>query len=173
MFPACVYAGQIIAVFAIVIVAIWGATHWRPRRWAIRQRSVLPGSRSRATQQTKLVSAMARPWANVKEIVAAHLYKPKGIFLGVPRGDAYLRHDGPDHVMRVAPTRSGKGLVSPTVPARTSSAIMHDITGENWQFTTRWRSTFSHLPAVRSDQSNSARYNPLLEVRRRERQDRR
>jgi hypothetical protein len=28
MFPACVYAGQIIAVFAVVIVAIWGATHW-------------------------------------------------------------------------------------------------------------------------------------------------
>jgi hypothetical protein len=81
----------------------------RPRRWAIRQRSVLPGSRSRATRQTKLVSAMARPWANVRETVAAHLYKPKGIFLGVPRGDAYLRHDGPDHVMRVAPTRSGKG----------------------------------------------------------------
>ena len=28
MFPARVYVGQIIAVFAIVIVAIWGATQW-------------------------------------------------------------------------------------------------------------------------------------------------
>jgi type IV secretion system protein VirD4 len=28
MFPARVYVGQIIAVFAIVIIAIWGATQW-------------------------------------------------------------------------------------------------------------------------------------------------
>ena len=28
MFPARVYVGQIIAVFAIVLAAIWGATQW-------------------------------------------------------------------------------------------------------------------------------------------------
>jgi type IV secretion system protein VirD4 len=28
MFPARIYIGQIVAVFAIVVAAIWGATQW-------------------------------------------------------------------------------------------------------------------------------------------------
>jgi hypothetical protein len=45
----------------------------------------------------------------VKEVTAAGLFKPKGVFLG-RMGDAYLRHDGPRacHVLRANPLRQGR-----------------------------------------------------------------
>lgn len=51
-------------------------------------------------------------WAESEEIRAAGLTQPTGVFLGRLRtreGD-YLRHEGPEHVMAFAPTRSGKGV---------------------------------------------------------------
>jgi type IV secretion system protein VirD4 len=58
-------------------------------------------------------------WAERAEIDKAGLTKAAGVFLGrlVSSGGAYLRHEGPEHVMAFAPTRSGKGvgLVVPTL----------------------------------------------------------
>ena len=90
-----------------------------------------------------------------------------GVFLGRLDG-RYLRHDGPEHVMAFAPTRSGKGvgLVVPTLLSWTGSAVVHDIKGENWQLTAGWRSRFSHCLLFNPTDARSARYNPLLEVRR-------
>jgi type IV secretion system protein VirD4 len=47
---------------------------------------------------------------------------------------SYLRHNGPEHVVAFAPTRSGKGLglVIPTLLTWEESAIVYDIKGENW-----------------------------------------
>ena len=83
-------------------------------------------------------------------------------------GEDYLRHDGPEHVMAFAPTRSGKGvgLVVPTLLSWTGSAVIHDIKGENWTLTAGWRSRFSHCLYVNPTDPCSAAYNPLLEVRR-------
>ena len=79
----------------------------------------------------------------------------------------YLRHDGPEHVICFAPTRSGKGvgLVIPTLLSWPGSAVIHDIKGENWQLTAGWRATFSHCLLFNPTDPGSARYNPLLEVR--------
>lgn len=81
---------------------------------------------------------------------------------------AYLRHDGPEHVMVFAPTRSGKGvgLVVPTLLSWPGSAVIHDIKGENWNLTAGWRSRFSHCLLFNPTDARSAAYNPLLEVRR-------
>jgi len=70
----------------------------------------------------------------------AGLLARRGVVLGL-FGDSYLRHDGPEHVLAVAPTRSGKGvgLVVPTLLTWTGSAVIHDIKGENWQLTAGWR----------------------------------
>jgi len=70
--------------------------------------------------------------------------------------------------MAFAPTRSGKGvgLVVPTLLSWTGSAVIHDIKGENWQVTAGWRSKFSHCLLFDPTNPDSARYNPLLEVRR-------
>ena len=67
------------------------------------------------------------------------------MFLG-KLGQTYLRHDGPEHVLAFAPTRSGKGvgLVIPTLLSWPHSTVIHDIKGENWQLTAGFRSTFSH-----------------------------
>ena len=39
------------------------------------------------------------------------------------------------------------------------------IKGENWELTANWRSKFSHCLLFDPTNPNSARYNPLLEVR--------
>ncbi|BEV12081.1 conjugal transfer protein TraG [Asticcacaulis sp. DW145] len=69
--------------------------------------------------------------------------------------------------MAFAPTRSGKGvgLVVPTLLSWTGSVIVHDIKGENWDLTAGWRSRFSHAVLFNPTDLKSARYNPLLEVR--------
>jgi type IV secretion system protein VirD4 len=105
-------------------------------------------------------------WARSADVHDSGLFTGKGIVLGV-RDGRYLRHDGPEHVLAVAPTRSGKGvgLVVPTLMTWPGSAVIHDIKGENWQLTAGWRSRFSHCLLLDPTSPLSARFNPLLEVR--------
>ncbi|MEH2535126.1 type IV secretion system protein VirD4 [Bradyrhizobium sp. AZCC 1588] len=120
----------------------------------------------RARQNLLVTTYGSARWANSREIKAAGLFAAKGVFLG-RLDNNYLRHDGPEHVMCFAPTRSGKGvgLVLPTLLSWTSSAVVHDIKGENWELTAGWRSSFSHCLLFNPTDPRSARYNPLLEVR--------
>jgi type IV secretion system protein VirD4 len=118
-------------------------------------------------RQTKLVTTYGSSrWANRQEIDRAGLFHGHGVFLG-NLGTNYLRHNGPEHVMAFAPTRSGKGigLVIPTLLTWSGSAVIHDIKGENWQLTAGWRARFSHCLLFNPTDPRSARYNPLLEVR--------
>ncbi|WP_162955122.1 type IV secretory system conjugative DNA transfer family protein, partial [Pseudomonas aeruginosa] len=57
-------------------------------------------------------------------------------------------------------------LVVPTLLSWPTSAVIHDIKGENWQITAGWRSRFSHCLLFNPTDAKSAAYNPLLEVRR-------
>ena len=129
--------------------------------------AAIGGSLWRARQARFVTTYGSARWASEKEIAAAGLFEDRGVFLGRLSG-AYLRHDGPEHVMAFAPTRSGKGvgLVVPTLLSWTGSAVIHDIKGENWQLTAGWRSRFSHCLLFDPTNPLSARYNPLLEVRR-------
>ncbi len=106
-------------------------------------------------------------WAEIREVKAAGLLGPDGVVLG-KLGDAYLRHDGPEHVLCFAPTRSGKGvgLVVPTLLTWPGSAIVHDIKGENWQLTAGFRARHGRVLLFDPTNAKSAAYNPLLEVRR-------
>lgn len=87
------------------------------------------------------------------------------IFGCAPGG--YLRHDGPEHVLCFAPTRSGKGvgLVVPTLLTWGGSALVHDIKGENWSLTAGWRARFGPVLMFDPTDAQSAAYNPLMEVR--------
>jgi type IV secretion system protein VirD4 len=125
------------------------------------------GSLWRARQQSNLTTYGSARWASQRDIARAGLLDDAGAFLGNHEG-RYLRHDGPEHVMAFAPTRSGKGvgLVVPTLLGWTGSTVIHDIKGENWQLTAGWRSRFSHCLLFNPTDVRSARYNPLLEVRR-------
>jgi type IV secretion system protein VirD4 len=124
------------------------------------------GSLWRARQNRLVTTYGSSRWALRREVAEAGLFEPKGVFLGTLKG-RYLRHDGPEHVMCFAPTRSGKGvgLVIPTLLSWPHSAVIHDIKGENWQLTSGWRSHFSHCLLFNPTDPRSAKYNPLLEVR--------
>jgi len=124
------------------------------------------GSLWRARQVGRVTTYGSSRWANAMEIRKAGLFRPDGVFLG-QFDDEYLRHNGPEHVLAFAPTRSGKGvgLVVPTLLSWTESVVVHDIKGENWQLTAGWRSQFSHCILFNPTDIRSARYNPLLEVR--------
>ncbi len=217
MTPTKLLLGQILIVFAIVLLGIWFATQWAAARlgyqpelgppwlvirahpiyrpWALfvwwfhfdayaRQifdragaiagasgfvgcGAAITGSLWRARQARNVTTYGSARWAGEREIRAAGLFRDAGVFLG-RFGEYYLRHDGPEHVMAFAPTRSGKGvgLVVPTLLGWTGSAVVHDIKGENWQLTAGWRSRFSHCLLFNPTDARSARYNPLLEVRR-------
>lgn len=106
-------------------------------------------------------------WATRDEIKAAGMIGQDGVILGM-LGRHYLRHDGPEHVLCFAPTRSGKGvgLVVPSLLTWPGSAIVHDIKGENWELTAGWRARFGQVLLFDPTNAGSAAYNPLLEVRR-------
>ncbi len=106
-------------------------------------------------------------WATRSEIARAGLLAGKGVIIG-QHANLYLRHDGPEHVLCFAPTRSGKGvgLVVPTLLTWPHSAIVHDIKGENWELTAGFRSSFSRTLLFDPTNEASAAYNPLMEVRR-------
>ncbi len=125
------------------------------------------GSLWRARQASNVTTYGSARWATRGEIDQAGLHGDAGVLLG-RIGDRYLRHAGPEHVMAFAPTRSGKGvgLVVPTLLSWTGSTVVHDIKGENWALTAGWRSRFSHCLLFNPTDSRSAKYNPLLEVRR-------
>ena len=97
-----------------------------------------------------------------------------GVYVGGWRPDSgsrlnYLRHDGPEHVLAFAPTRSGKGvgLVIPSLLAWDESAVIYDIKGENWAKTAGFRNQKGHICFKFSpvEEQASSRFNPLSEVR--------
>jgi type IV secretion system protein VirD4 len=106
-------------------------------------------------------------WARADEVRAAGLLEPDGVVLG-KFDQIYLRHDGPEHVLCFAPTRSGKGvgLVVPSLLTWAGSAIVHDIKGENWQLTSGFRARYGRVLLFDPTNARSSAYNPLLEVRR-------
>ncbi|HWU73423.1 MAG TPA: conjugal transfer protein TraG [Sphingomonas sp.] len=105
-------------------------------------------------------------WAIESEIAAGGMLGDLGIVLG-RFGRRYLRHDGPEHVLCFAPTRSGKGvgLVIPSLLTWPGSCIVHDIKGENWALTAGFRATFGRVLLFDPTNPDSSAYNPLLEVR--------
>src|SRR6516164_283541 len=149
--PRIFVEGAIIASsggFAAIAIAI-GMSVWRARE---------------VKEATTYGSAR---WATASEIRKAGFLKADGVVLGC-FGREYLRHDGPEHVLCFAPTRSGKGvgLVVPTLLTWPGSAIVHDIKGENWQLTAGWRARFARVLLFDPTNAESSAYNPLLEVRR-------
>ncbi|MBF0250769.1 MAG: type IV secretory system conjugative DNA transfer family protein [Alphaproteobacteria bacterium] len=111
-------------------------------------------------------------WATWLDVKRTGLVRKTGAIVGGFRRrfkTVPLRHDGPEHIMAFAPTRSGKGvgLVLPTLLTWLESVIVLDIKGENFALSAGWRKIIGHT-VLRFDPaapSGSVRYNPLAEVR--------
>ncbi|WP_421951706.1 conjugal transfer protein TraG [Pelagibacterium sp.] len=121
----------------------------------------------RAREAKDVITYGSARWAEPKEIARSGLLGSDGVVLGKFE-ENYLRHDGPEHVLCFAPTRSGKGvgLVVPTLLTWPGSAIVHDIKGENWDLTAGFRSRHGRVLIFDPTDPRSSAYNPLLEVRR-------
>ena len=114
-------------------------------------------------------------FAEEDEIKATGLLGKKGVYVGGWKDGKgrvrYLRHDGPEHIMAFAPTRSGKGvgLVLPTLLSWPHSAVVYDTKGENWALTSGWRREYAKNRVLKFDPAaadgSSVKFNPLSEVR--------
>ena len=83
----------------------------------------------------------------------------------------YLYHQGPEHILGFAPSRSGKGvaLMLPTLFTWLDSVVILDIKGEGWALTSGWRKTYAQNKVLKFDPTDDsgcgARFNPLGEIR--------
>ena len=166
---AIVHSQLIFIVPQVVILAVW--MNFRKK---LRANDSLHGS--------------AR-WAREEEIDTMGYFGGKGVYVGgwvkkfsgmdslrrsfkgqPSEEQRYLRHNGPEHIMVFAPTRSGKGvgLILPTLLAWEGSSIVLDIKGENWALTSGWRKSQGQK-VLRFDPSDasgaSCAFNPLEEIR--------
>ena len=114
-------------------------------------------------------------WASREDIMAMGYLGGQGVYVGGWFDERkgrhyYLRHDGPEHILCFAPTRSGKGvgLILPTLLAWEQSSVVLDIKGENFALTAGYLAQKGHK-TLRFDPSDaegaSAAFNPLEEIR--------
>jgi len=112
-------------------------------------------------------------WATRADVKQSGLMGKTGVVVGGWPGLTgkvrTLRHDGPEHVLAFAPTRSGKGvgLVLPTLLSWPDSVLVLDIKGENWRMTSGWRAAQGQriLKFDPTAESGGLRFNPLAEIR--------
>ncbi|HDR0678819.1 TPA: type IV secretory system conjugative DNA transfer family protein [Pasteurella multocida] len=113
-------------------------------------------------------------WASEKDIKAAGLLEGNGVYVGGWKDEKgnfhYLRHNGPEHVLTFAPTRSGKGvgLVLPTLLSWSHSAFISDLKGELYALTSGWRKNYGNNKILRFEPAalqGCARWNPVDEIR--------
>ena len=136
------------------------------------------GFGSRRTKKYDWIHGTAH-WATEEEIRKTGLLPSngehgRGVYVGAweDRDSVlrYLRHNRPEHIAAIAPTRSGKGvgLVIPTLLSWPHSAVIHDMKGELWALTAGWRQKEAKNKVLKFDpaaESGSCRFNPLQEIR--------
>jgi type IV secretion system protein VirD4 len=138
----------------------------------------LKGRKARALVEK--IQGSAR-WADKEDIIESSLLpqpgkRSEGVYVGAwedkkARKTLYLRHNGLEHILAYAPTRSGKGvgLVLPTLLSWPHSVLVLDIKGENYALTSRWRKQEAHNNILKFDPldttGTAARFNPLNEIR--------
>ncbi len=135
----------------------------------IRRSGLLPPQRSRLA---RAAGRRVKPHAGVH--AGVHTGVHTGVYVGGwtdPKGRIhYLRHDGPEHCVVIAPTRSGKGVgnILPTLLSWPASCLIYDEKGELWQLTAGWRSQHADNTAIRLELgalTGSAGFNYFEEIR--------
>ena len=121
----------------------------------------------RARKRKQAITYGSARWADNQDLLSAGLLSGDGVVLGKTADGIYIRHNGPEHVKVIAPTRSGKGvgIVIPTLLTWPGSVLVYDLKSENWDSTAGYRSRFSRTIYFNPNDPKSAHFNPLLEVR--------
>lgn len=140
--------------------------------------ALIIGFGARRTKQYDWIHGTAH-WATEAEIRKTGLLPRDGetgcgVYVGAWQDSQgrhrYLRHNGPEHIAGIAPTRSGKGvgLVIPTLLSWPHSTVVHDMKGELWSLTAGWRQKKANNKVLKFDpaaETGSCRFNPLQEIR--------
>lgn len=121
-------------------------------------------------KEKKLDSHGTAEWATKEDIIKAELLADEGVMLGKTEEGEYLKHNGAEHALLMAPTRSGKGVgcIIPTLLSWLHSVIVTDIKGENWALTSGWRKAIGQIVIKlepTADDYSTARFNPFDEIR--------
>ncbi|MFI3271769.1 MAG: type IV secretory system conjugative DNA transfer family protein [Pseudomonadota bacterium] len=111
-------------------------------------------------------------WADMEDLKKADLLGD-GVYIGGyedKNGNSlYLRHSGSEHLLIIAPTRSGKGicLVVPTLLSWPASCVITDLKGELWALTSGWRQKYAQNKVLRFEPAStgSIGWNPMDEIR--------
>lgn len=110
-------------------------------------------------------------WATLQDIIKAKIADAEGVILGInPFTNKLLMHDGPEHILLMAPTRSGKGVgvIIPTLLKWLHSVFVTDVKGENYAITAGFRKHVLKQKVIKfepmCDDGSSARWNPLAEI---------
>ena len=116
-------------------------------------------------------------WAPTRELEAAGLLPDEaergGIVLGEWRdpkgGKRLLRHRGTEHVLVIAPCRTGKttGITIPTLLSWDESVLVFDMKGESFAVTRNFREQHLGQRVLKFDPTapDSVHFNPLSEIR--------
>ncbi|WP_407396728.1 type IV secretory system conjugative DNA transfer family protein [Anaerovibrio sp.] len=108
---------------------------------------------------------------NIKVKKDKKTVKKTGVVLGLnPYTKKLMLHDGPEHILLMAPTRSGKGVstIVPTGCIWSYSIFFFDPKGELWQLTSKYRQQVLGQKVLKFEplcvDGSSARWNPLAEI---------
>lgn len=104
-------------------------------------------------------------------IVTKKIIKNSGVVVGINPFDGKLMlHDGPEHMLLMAPTRSGKGVntIIPTGLIWRHSIFFFDVKSELWQATAAYRRDVLGQKVMKFEplctDGSTARWNPLAEI---------
>ncbi|HEX7947323.1 MAG TPA: type IV secretory system conjugative DNA transfer family protein [Phenylobacterium sp.] len=111
----------------------------------------------------------ASAWGDLADAGRAGLLQGRraaGRVLGRLKG-RLLTFTGVEHCIIVGASRSGKGVghVAPTILSWDQSLLVYDRKGELWHISADHRQQFSHTFYFAPTDPNTARWNPLFEVR--------
>ena len=121
---------------------------------------------------SRMTSHGTAGWAKASDIKKAGLSAKETGFVvgGNPFTHKLMLHNGPEHILLVAPTRSGKGVCNmvPTGICWKHSIFFFDPKGELWNFTASWRKHHLHQRVMKFEplckDGSAAKWNPFAEI---------
>lgn len=157
LFMQSISIGVLVTVILLILLAVY----------------VVAQSNSSKAKANEFLHGSAE-WATEKDIKQAGLLEGDGVYVGGWIDDDgnfhYLRHNGPEHVLTFAPTRSGKGvgLILPTLLSWSRSTFISDLKGELYALTAGWRKNYANNKILKFEPAaliGCAKWNPVDEIR--------
>lgn len=175
----CFYVGDGWALYAPWSLIVW-SLHETSSRPAVEQSLagftlyalMVAGIAAMLTRHTtpKIRPFGGEGWGTRRDMKRAGLLNDAGTVVGLCQGNfrgRLLTYDGPEHQLVSGASRSGKGVghVVPTLLCWPGSALVYDVKNELWDLTSGCRARHQHCLFFNPTSPDSARFNPMLEVR--------